>query len=447
MSGRLFLTVLVVYLLSLYVTPHAQQQTRTYVENPSELSSPEVLDKVWMAYLRRLLNATFYITHLKLDLGVYWSASYTDIAKFYHKCRFDEHHSVHEPYSLLYYLCDSFVLTNRKITVNDTEFRDALNFYNLARILTKNPHVWLNLTFYKFEMDPLDDEMGECKFSHGLQVYYDNGGWRPQETLCGTLPTFSIIIPASRIMIFDTKDYRDHKFYYIHLVYSIITPNNQSIGNLYSMVERLPPKANLMQSFSWNITIMKRIWKVVGMIGYKMKLKPIRCSVPSLYICNGPRKIRCQYLSPCTTQKMIDISYFISYIEIEISEDDSPYFRMSYVMLPNDYQAELTATPGQPSTFAVNSSGIPIFHRSWAISTGLTPLEILVTTNNTFGGYTGENCIFGGNYTICFIFINTVLQYSIFTLSPDLSRFKSTNNKSQLYYTDTHVQVLIAFND
>ena len=36
---------------------------------------------------------------------------------------------------------------------------------------------------------------------------------------------------------------------------------------------------------------------------------------------------------------------------------------------------------------------------------------------------------------------------SIFTLSPDLSRFKSTNNKSQLYHTDIHVQVLIAFND
>ena len=44
-----------------------------------------------------------------------------------------------------------------------------------------------------------------------------------------------------------------------------------------------------------------------------------------------------------------------------------------------------------------NSSGVPIFHRSWAISTGLTPLEILITTNNTFDGYTGENCIFGGN--------------------------------------------------
>ena len=37
--------------------------------------------------------------------------------------------------------------------------------------------------------------------------------------------------------------------------------------------------------------------------------------------------------------------------------------------------------------------------------------------------------------------------HSIFTLSPDLSRFKSTNNKSQLYHTDIHVQVLIAFND
>ena len=36
---------------------------------------------------------------------------------------------------------------------------------------------------------------------------------------------------------------------------------------------------------------------------------------------------------------------------------------------------------------------------------------------------------------------------SIFTLSPDLSRFKSTNNKSQLYHTDIHVQILIAFND
>ena len=39
------------------------------------------------------------------------------------------------------------------------------------------------------------------------------------------------------------------------------------------------------------------------------------------------------------------------------------------------------------------------------------------------------------------------LVYSIFTLSPKVSRFKSTNNKSQLYHTDIHVQVLIAFNN
>ena len=193
----------------------------------------------------------------------------------------------------------------------------------MCRFHEKNPDIWVNLTFYKFEMDPLDDEMGECKFSHGLRVYSDqelNDKWRLHGTFCGTLPTFSIIIPTSHIIIFDTKDYRDHKFYHIHLVYAIITPNNQSIGSLYSMVERLPPKANLMQSFSWNITVMKRIWKVMGMIGYKMQLKPIRCSVPSLYICDGPRKIHCQYLSPCTTQKRIHISYFVSYIEIEIPQ-------------------------------------------------------------------------------------------------------------------------------
>ena len=40
-----------------------------------------------------------------------------------------------------------------------------------------------------------------------------------------------------------------------------------------------------------------------------------------------------------------------------------------------------------------------------------------------------------------------IILYGIFTLSPELSRFKSTNNKSQLYHTDIHVQVLIAFND
>ena len=37
--------------------------------------------------------------------------------------------------------------------------------------------------------------------------------------------------------------------------------------------------------------------------------------------------------------------------------------------------------------------------------------------------------------------------YSIFTLSPEVSLFESTNNKSQLYHIDIHVQVLIAFND
>ena len=38
-------------------------------------------------------------------------------------------------------------------------------------------------------------------------------------------------------------------------------------------------------------------------------------------------------------------------------------------------------------------------------------------------------------------------QYSIFTLSPEVSRFKYTNNTSQLYHTDINVQVLIAFNN
>ena len=41
-----------------------------------------------------------------------------------------------------------------------------------------------------------------------------------------------------------------------------------------------------------------------------------------------------------------------------------------------------------------------------------------------------------------------VVMYNIiFTLSPEVSRFTSTNNKSQLYHTDIHVQVLITFND
>ena len=39
------------------------------------------------------------------------------------------------------------------------------------------------------------------------------------------------------------------------------------------------------------------------------------------------------------------------------------------------------------------------------------------------------------------------LSYSIFTLSSGVSRFRSTNNKSQLYHPDISVQVLIAFND
>ena len=45
------------------------------------------------------------------------------------------------------------------------------------------------------------------------------------------------------------------------------------------------------------------------------------------------------------------------------------------------------------------------------------------------------------------ITIYEVTTYGIFTLSPDLSRFKSTNNKPQLYHTDIRVQVLIAFNN
>ena len=60
---------------------------------------------------------------------------------------------------------------------------------------------------------------------------------------------------------------------------------------------------------------------------------------------------------------------------------------------------------------------------------------------------------FGGSYT-SFTQLEAEIYaleykcaYGIFTLSPDLSRFKSTNNKSQLYHTDIHVQVLIAFND
>ena len=48
------------------------------------------------------------------------------------------------------------------------------------------------------------------------------------------------------------------------------------------------------------------------------------------------------------------------------------------------------------------------------------------------------------NYLIILI---TCYVHSIFTLSPEMSQYKSTNNKSQLYHTDIHVQVLIAFND
>ena len=40
----------------------------------------------------------------------------------------------------------------------------------------------------------------------------------------------------------------------------------------------------------------------------------------------------------------------------------------------------------------------------------------------------------------------TYRQYSIFTLSLEVSRFKLRTISSQLYHTDTHVQVLIAFN-
>ena len=36
-------------------------------------------------------------------------------------------------------------------------------------------------------------------------------------------------------------------------------------------------------------------------------------------------------------------------------------------------------------------------------------------------------------------YCNALFEYSIFTLSPDLSRFKSTNNKPQLYHIDIHI--------
>ena len=49
--------------------------------------------------------------------------------------------------------------------------------------------------------------------------------------------------------------------------------------------------------------------------------------------------------------------------------------------------------------------------------------------------------------TYCMMFDQYTKAYGIFTLSPDLSRFKSTNNKPQLYHTDIRVQVLIEFND
>ena len=59
--------------------------------------------------------------------------------------------------------------------------------------------------------------------------------------------------------------------------------------------------------------------------------------------------------------------------------------------------------------------------------------------------YCQHTCIrFGADYNIHNISLfSTIIPIQYFTLSPELSRFKSTNNKSQLYHTDIHVQVLI----
>ena len=132
----------------------------------------------------------------------------------------------------------------------------------------------------------------------------------------------------------------------------------------------------LHKSFHLPVNVSRRIWLVKTLIGHHLMLQAIRCKFDQVYICNGPMRFKCAIIEygyhgsdPFETQ------YFVNYIEVN---DTSTIPKLS---LSCKYRTMFNPIKtGIMRHFNVNTSGIPIFQRSWQITVELFPVEFFFCT-------------------------------------------------------------------
>ena len=283
-------------------------------------------------------------------------------------------------------VCSKSLLSNVDMTVYDLQ-----HGMHSKVVLDASKYFWINITFLHFEMDPLDDESGNCKFDFGLRAMYILRGACFSETYCGTKRPFSVVIPSNFVLITDNNIYRSHSPYFILLQYQVMEQNVEHLAP--TMIKRffLKPR-QLRRNFWLPVNIIRRIWLVKTLIGHHLRLQVVRCKFDQVYIYDGPMRVRCATFEyGCHGSVPFETQYFVSYIEVTNTSTNSKLsLSCRYKTLFNPI------ITGSRSHFRVNTTGIPIFQRSWQITVELIPTEIYFSLQRKFTGITEENCLYGG---------------------------------------------------
>ena len=283
-------------------------------------------------------------------------------------------------------VCSKTLLSNVDMTIYDLQYRAYCSVS-----LNVSKYFWINITFLHFEMDPLDDEFGDCKFNFGLQSKYILREECVYETYCGKKRPFSVVIPSNVVLLTDNNIYRSYSAYFILLQYQIMEQNIRHLAP--TMIKRffLQPRI-LRESFQLPVNAIRRIWLVKTLIGHHLKLQVVRCQFDQVHICDGPMKVRCAIFDyGCHNSAPFETQYFVSYIEVN---DPGTNFNLS---LSCRYSTKSNSIrTGNMKHFHVNTTGVPIYQRSWQISVGLLPVEIFFSPQRKFSGITEENCLYGG---------------------------------------------------
>ena len=283
-------------------------------------------------------------------------------------------------------VCAKALLSNVDMTIYDLQYR----MYSSVS-LTVSEYFWINITFLHFEMDPLDDEFGDCKFDFGLQSMYILRDACFSENYCGTKRPFSVVIPSNFVLLTDNNIYRSHSAYFILFQYQIMEQNIRHLAPTMMKKFFLQPRI-LRISFQLHVNAIRRIWLVKTLIGHHLRLQVVRCQFDLVYICDGPMRARCAIFDyGCPNRVPFETQYFVSYIEVN---DTGTNFNLS---LSCRYSTKSNPImTGNMRHFHVNTTGVPIFQRSWQISVRLLPVEIFFSSQRKFSGITEKNCLYGG---------------------------------------------------